>query len=146
MSDWIVPEGEDVLRYRAFVYRVTLPDGRWYIGKKNVYRMKEGKIVGESNWRDYWSSSKEVKAAAKSAGYANCRREILRLTESTGKAGYIEERMLMSLDAMLDPLCMNGNVAAKYQRKVVQGWHSDERCERYMRDTEKQRRAAGLLD
>jgi hypothetical protein len=146
VSDWIITDGLDVLCYRAFVYRITLPDGRWYLGKKNVYRMKAGKIVAESNWRDYWSSSKDVKALAKAAGFANCRREILQLTESTGKAGYVEERLLMEQDAMLDPQCLNGNIAAKYQRKVVQGWHSDERCERYMQDTIKQRKAAGLLE
>jgi len=146
MSDWIIPDGQDVLRYRAFVYSITLPDGRYYLGKKNVYRVKGGKIASESNWQDYWSSSKDVKAEAKAAGFANCRREILQLVESTGKASYIEERLLMERNAMLDPLCLNGNIAAKYQRKVVQGWHNDERCERYMQDTLKQRRAAGLID
>lgn len=146
MSDWIVPEGADVLAYRAFVYRITLPDGRWYVGKKNVYRVREGKIASESDWRDYWSSSKDVKDATKAAGRDLCKREILRLVESTGKASYVEEKWLILHDAMLDPLCMNGNIAAKYQRKVVQGWHNDDRCERYMADTTKQRRAAGLIE
>lgn len=145
MSAWILPTGADVLLYRAFVYRITLPDGRYYIGKKNVYRMKAGKIVGESDWRDYWSSSRDVKALAKVAGHALCRREILELTESTGKAGYFEDRWLLVNDALLDPLCLNGNIAAKYQRKVVSGWHDDLRCARYMADTEKQRRDAGLI-
>jgi hypothetical protein len=128
LSAWIVPDDQDVLTFRAFIYRITLPDGRYYVGKKNVYRCSGGKIVAESNWRDYWSSSKEVKALATSVGYANCQREILQLVESTGKA-----------------LCLNGNIEGKYQRKVVQGWSDDARCERYMRDTTKQRRAAGLI-
>lgn len=145
MSAWITPAGGDVLLYRAFVYRITLPDGRYYIGKKNVYRVKAGKIAGESDWRDYWSSSKDVKALAKAAGYPLCRREILQLTESTGKAGYFEEQWLFGTDAMLDPMCLNGNIAAKYQRKVVAGWHDESRCARYMADTDKQRRAAGLF-
>lgn len=76
---------------------------------------------------------------------------LMRLTscfhvESTGKAGYIEDKWLIEHDAMLDPLCMNGNVSGKYQRKVVAGWHNDDRCERYMVDTAKQRRAAGLIE
>jgi len=145
VSDWIVPGDADVLLYRAFVYRITLPDGRYYVGKKNVYRVKAGKIAGESDWRDYWSSSKDVKALAKVAGHATCRREILELTESTGKAGYFEDRWLLINDALLDPMCLNGNVAAKYQRKVVGGWHDESRCARYMADTAKQRRAAGLI-
>jgi len=145
MSDWIVPGGADVLSYRAFVYRITLPDGRYYVGKKNVYRVKAGKIVGESDWRDYWSSSKDVKALARMVGYALCRREILQLTESTGKAGYFEDKWLFDNAALLDPLCLNGNIAAKYQRKVVAGWHDEARCARYMADTAKQRRAAGLI-
>lgn len=145
MSAWIIPDGQDVLTYRAFVYRITLPDGRFYVGKKNVYRTSGGKIVAESNWRDYWSSSKDVKALATSVGYANCQREILQLVESTGKAGLAETRWLIAQDAMLDPLCLNGNIEGKYQRKVVQGWSDDARCERYMRDTTKQRQAAGLL-
>lgn len=145
MSDWIVPDEQDVLTFRAFIYRITLPDGRYYVGKKNVYRCSGGKIVAESNWRDYWSSSKDVKALAASAGYASCRREILQLLESTGKAGLAETRWLLANDAMLDPQCLNGNIEGKYQRKVVQGWSDDARCERYMRDTTKQRTDAGLL-
>jgi hypothetical protein len=145
VSAWIVSGDADVLQYRAFVYRITLPDGRYYVGKKNVYRLKAGKIVGESDWRDYWSSSKDVKALAKAAGYAACRREILQLTESTGKAGYFEDRWLLIHDALLDPMCLNGNIAAKYHRKVVAGWHDEWRCARYMADTKKQRRAAGLV-
>lgn len=146
MSEWVIPDGQDVLRYRAFLYRITLPDGRFYVGKKNVYRTSGGKIVGEAKWRDYWSSSKEVQKLARAAGHANCKREILQLLESVGKASYVEDRWLIENAAMLDPRCLNGNVAAKYQRKVVQGWHDDARCEKYMADTEKQRRAAGLLD
>jgi hypothetical protein len=46
VSAWIVSGDADVLQYRAFVYRITLPDGRYYVGKKNVYRLKAGKIVG----------------------------------------------------------------------------------------------------
>lgn len=145
MSDWIIPDGQDVLRYRAFLYRITLPDGRFYVGKKNVYRCSGGKIVAESKWRDYWSSSKEVVKLAKAAGHSLCKREILQLLESTGKAGYVETRWLVENNAMLDPMCLNGNVEGKYQRKVVQGWHDDGRCERYMADTDKQRRAAGLI-
>lgn len=145
MSDWQVPDGQDVLCYRAFIYQITLPDGRFYVGKKNIYRTSGGKIVAESNWRDYWSSSKDVKALAKAAGYASCQREILQLLESTGKAGLAETRWLIVNDAMLDPKCLNGNIEGKYQRKVVQGWSDDARCERYMRDTQKQRRAAGLI-
>lgn len=145
MSDWIIPDGQDVLRYRAFFYRITLPDGRFYVGRKNVYRCSGGKIVAESKWRDYWSSSKEVAKLAKAAGHSLCKREILQLLESTGKAGYVETRWLVENNAMLDPMCLNGNVEGKYQRKVVQGWHDDGRCERYMADTDKQRRAAGLI-
>lgn len=145
MSDWIVPDGEDVLRYRAFIYRITLPDGRFYVGKKNIYRCSGGKIVAESKWRGYWSSSKDVQALAKAAGHAACKREILQLLESTGKAGLAETTWLIENRAMLDPMCLNGNVEGKYQRKVVQGWSDDARCERYMQDTAKQRKAAGLI-
>lgn len=146
MSEWIIPDGQDALTYRAFLYRITLPDGRFYVGKKNVYRTSGGKIVAESNWRDYWSSSKDVKDATKASGRDLCRREILQLVESTGKAGMLEDAWLIENRAMLDPLCMNGNIAGKYQRKVVQGWYNDDRCERYMQDTAKQRKAAGLIE
>lgn len=144
MSAWIVPDGQDVLAFRSFIYRITLPDGRYYVGRKNVYRCSGGKIVAESNWRDYWSSSKEVKALAASVGYGACRREILELLESTGKAGLAETRWLIVNNAMLDLKCLNGNIEGKYQRKVVQGWSDDARCARYMKDTTKQRIAAGL--
>lgn len=146
MTDWIIPDGQDVLTFAAFVYVVTLPDGTWYLGKKNVWSKKDGKIAKASDWRTYWGSSKEVKARVKAAGRENCRREIIRLCESTGKASWVETVELIERRAMLDDKCLNGNVGERFQRKVVQGWHDDGRCERYMRDTARQRQAAGLLE
>lgn len=83
---------------KAFVYYLEFEDGSKYIGKKNLESVRrkrtEGstrrkKIVSESNWRTYLSSSTEVKSKIK-AGDKLIKREILRWCPTTGCANYWE--------------------------------------------------------
>lgn len=145
-AEWTYDKSIDPLTFAAFVYRITLPDGRFYIGKRAIWIMKAGKIDRESEWRSYWSSSKEVKALVKAAGADKCQREILTFCISRGEAGWREVDLLVKGDLMLDPLCLNGNVAERFQRKVVQGWSDEKRREKYLKDIAKQRREVGLVE
>lgn len=65
--------------------------------------MKDGKIARESDWQDYWGSSKEVKALVKSSGKASCKREVLRFCVSRGEASWLEAVTLIKGDCLLDP-------------------------------------------
>lgn len=144
MTSWTYDPAFSPKDYAAIVYRITLPDGRYYVGKKSLWVMKDGKIARESDWQDYWGSSKEVKALVKTTGKASCKREVLRFCVSRGEASWLEAVTLIKGDCLLDPLCLNGNVLTTFNHKVVKGYSNDGRRERYLRDIAKQREEAGL--
>lgn len=51
MSAWNDDPAFDPQDYAAIVYRITLPNGQFYIGKKALWVLKTGKIVRESDCR-----------------------------------------------------------------------------------------------
>ena len=80
----------------GFVYRMTLPDGRFYIGKKNFWRDRKtkkacrtkGKIVEkgkkktvrvheQTDWLTYLSSGHEIARIIEANGASGIKREIL---------------------------------------------------------------------
>ncbi len=144
MSAWVYDSAFDPKDYAAITYQITLPDGRYYVGKKSLWVLKDGKIARESDWQDYWGSSKEVKALVKEAGKAACKREVLEFCVSRGEASWREAVTLIKRDCMTDPMCLNGNVLTTFNHKVVKGYDNDCRRKRYLADIEKQRTDAGL--
>jgi hypothetical protein len=144
VSAWTYDPAFDPQDYAAIVYRIELPSGQFYIGKKAIWVLKAGKIVRPSDWQDYWGSSKDVKALVKIAGKATCKREVLHFCVSRGEASWLEACALIKGDCMLDPLCLNGNVLTNFNHKVVKGYSNDDRRERYLKDIAKQKSEAGL--
>lgn len=141
---WMYDPKYDPLDWAAFVYRITLPDGRYYIGKRNIYLSKGGKIFRKNQWRDYWGSSKELRAEVDKVGKANCTREILKFCVSSGEASYRELELLVKTDALLDPLCMNKNILMRYSSRVLRGYKSKARRVKYLKDIADQKAAAGI--
>ena len=139
MSAWLYDPAFDPQDYASIVYRVTMPDGRYYIGKKSLWVLKDGKISRESDWQDYWGSSKDVKALVKEAGKQACTREVVRFCVSRGEASWLEAVLLIKGDCLLDPLCLNGNVLTTFNHRVIKGYSNDDRQERYLKDIAKQR-------
>ena len=102
MNDWtyngqpFIEPGE----YYAFVYCITnLLSGRQYIGKKFFYSSKRKQVNKvrksykiESDWKDYWSSSDELKADVQALGAENFKREIIHLCRNKGTANYLEAK------------------------------------------------------
>lgn len=91
----------------GFVYCITnLTNNRKYIGKKlanfsktktRVVKLKSGekrkkkiRSKEESDWREYWSSSEELKKDVTELGEQNFRREILHYCYSKGMLSYME--------------------------------------------------------
>lgn len=110
----------------AFVYKITnLLTDRQYIGKKlfytHKYKMvnkKRKKIRVESDWKDYWSSSEELKKDIQELGKENFKREILLLANSKGTVNYLEARMQMDLRVLENPnLYYNGIINCRVNRK-----------------------------
>jgi len=84
----------------AFVYLITnLVSGKKYIGKK-LFKFKKTKITKgkkkrslvDSDWKDYWSSSEELKKDVASLGEGNFTREVLHLCINKGTASYLEAK------------------------------------------------------
>ena len=87
----------------GYVYLITnTATGRKYIGKKlfwfrktKVVKGKKKRIKVESDWRDYWSSSDEVKADVEKHGADKFIREILHICPNKGLCNYLEAREQM---------------------------------------------------
>lgn len=87
-------------KYGAFVYCITnLTNGKQYIGLKLTKFSKTKKVKGkkkkykvESDWRDYWSSSEDLKKEVEVLGVDNFKREILYFCLNKGTANYLEAR------------------------------------------------------
>lgn len=82
--------------HAGFVYIITdLETNKKYIGKKFLTstRAQKGKtrrVTSESNWRDYWSSSKELQALIEAKGKDKFKREIMVLGKTKGEVNFAE--------------------------------------------------------
>lgn len=115
----------DINEYKAFVYIITnLIDHRFYIGYKQTSFAKTKQVKGkkkryqaESDWRDYWSSSEELKADVVKHGAESFKREILYFCKSKSMASYLELREQIDRRVMETPLLTyNGIVNARVSR------------------------------
>ena len=87
-------------KYLAFVYLITnTTNDKKYIGLKTTKSKKTKLVKGkkkrftvESDWRDYWSSSAELKNDIELLGKESFKREILYFCLNKGTANYLEAR------------------------------------------------------
>ena len=87
-------------KYLAFVYLITnITTGKKYIGLKTTKSSKTKTVKGkkkkfkvESDWRNYWSSSEDLKNDLELFGKENFKREILYFCINKGTANYLEAR------------------------------------------------------
>lgn len=110
------PEG-----FTGFIYLITnLKDGRIYIGKKQflTYRKKriskKARIARktrkrteiervDTQWLNYWSSSKELQEDVASLGELSFEREVLRLCKSKAEMTYYEGHYQYAYNVMFKP-------------------------------------------
>lgn len=121
------PIDENILSdYFAFVYLITnKTNNRKYIGKKLLLKRtlkqvkgKKKKILVESDWKTYWSSSEELKKDVEELGEENFIREITKLCKSKGEANYYELREQITNDVLLYPSkWYNSYVGTRVHRK-----------------------------
>lgn len=119
----------------GFIYIITnLIDGRKYIGKKKATFKKTSvktvklKTTGEkkkkkirseveSDWRDYYGSSEELKSDVEKLGSENFKREIVRYCYSLSELTYYEAKLQFETDCLLHPnLWYNSWIAARVRR------------------------------
>lgn len=105
---------DDLTGFLAFVYVITrISTGRRYVGKKITTRRitkkpLKGKTrkrhsTAKSDWRDYWGSSDELKADIEAHGYADFKREIIKLCRTRAESSYEEARLQFVEDVLRKP-------------------------------------------
>jgi hypothetical protein len=119
---------EALSEHQGFVYRITeLDSGKMYIGKKFFWKPKTLPITKkrkrrvktrvESDWRDYYGSSVEVKSLVEEKGATAFKREILKMCHTKGECSYYEAKLQFELDVLLDPMYYNEFIGCKIHSK-----------------------------
>lgn len=114
--------------YVGFVYLITnLDNDKKYIGKKWFWSTKKlpplkGKkrkrtVVKESDWKQYYGSSEEVKLLLEQHGKDNFKREILRLCKTKGECTYYEAKLQFDFDVLLRDDYYNEFIGCKIHSK-----------------------------
>lgn len=109
----------------GFIYIIRqISTGKKYIGRKLLTKSSRKTVKGktkksrtESDWKDYWSSSPELKQLIKDVGEQDFTREILVFVSSKSELMYAEEFALYYTNALLDENYFNGNIRSRIQRK-----------------------------
>lgn len=113
-------------QYKAFVYLITNNvTGRQYIGLKQTTSAKTKQVKGkkkrvhvESDWRDYWSSSEELKSDVEKLGEDKFTREILFWCMMKSHANYLEAREQMDRRVLENPdRYYNGIINCRVNRR-----------------------------
>lgn len=129
------PFDETPEEYQGFVYQITeLSTGKKYIGKKFFWKPKTLPITKtrkrrvktrvESDWRDYFGSSKEVQELVESTGRDGFKREILKLCKTKGECSYWEAKLQFEYDVLLSDEYYNEFIGCKIHSKHIKGLQS----------------------
>ncbi len=97
----------------GFVYIVTDPWGKKYIGKKGFFskvtkpplkgKKRKRRSLKESDWKTYCGSSETVKLIVEENGLDHFKREIIHLCKSKGVMSYMECYEQMTNHVLLKP-------------------------------------------
>ena len=119
LEDWV-----------GFVYVITdLSNNKKYVGKKNFWSIRrlpplKGKTrkrtkKSESDWKEYFGSSEEVKSLVEEKGGDNFKREIIRLCKSKGEMSYYEAKEQFDRDVLFSDEYYNEFIGCKIHSKHV---------------------------
>lgn len=129
MMEWIyrgLPfEGPEPEQY-GFVYAITnTQNNKKYIGKKlfwfkktKILKGKKKRYLAESDWKQYYGSSKYLLADVEMYGKEVFTREILTLCKSKGECSYFEAKAQFDYGVLLDKdLWYNDWIICRVHRK-----------------------------
>jgi hypothetical protein len=124
--------------YFGFVYRITnLVNEYDYVGRKYfktkrklkplIGRKNKRHKIKETDWQDYWGSSKRLLEDIDKYGKENFKREIICLCKTRGQTNYMEAKIQFDEDVLLNEQNYNGIIAIK-----IGGGSIKELAERYV--------------
>jgi len=124
--------------YFGFVYRITNNiNGYDYVGRKYfktvrklrplIGRKNKRHKIKETDWQDYWGSSKRLLEDIDKYGKENFKREIICLCKTRGQTNYMEAKIQFDEDVLLNEQNYNGIIAIK-----IGGGSIKELAERYV--------------
>jgi hypothetical protein len=118
-------ESEDVVDYVGMVYLLeNTENGRKYVGKKFFHRnktyqvkKKKKKKKVESDWKDYYGSSRELLEDIEKVGKDKIKRTVLHLCKSKTQCSYYEMKEQLDREVLLSEtyynLFMGGKISGK---------------------------------
>jgi len=126
---------DDISEYVGFVYLIeNLDNGRKYVGKKNLWKPKvsrrknpkTGKIKTtrtrvESDWKDYYGSSKELESDVEKLGTDRFSREIIKFCRTKGQMSYDELKEQISRRVLESDEYYNGIIQVRIHRRHLDG-------------------------
>jgi hypothetical protein len=122
----------------GFVYLITnLTNQKKYIGKKlakftktkyKVVKLKNGtkkrkklRESVDSDWKDYWSSSIELKKHVEELGIGNFKREILKFCKSKAECSYVEAKLQFQYGVLESDDYYNGQISVRCHQSHIKG-------------------------
>lgn len=124
-NPWIFrgEELKDIDKYEGMVYIITNTlTGKKYIGRKYFFSIR--KVKGrkrrqrkESDWRDYYGSSKTLLEDVEQHGKENFKREVISLHKTRGDCNYEEVRQQFLHNVLEEDGYYNDNINGKWHKK-----------------------------
>ena len=122
--------------YFGFVYRITnLINGYDYIGRKYfktkrklkplIGRKNKRHKIKETDWKEYWGSSKRLLEDIDKYGKENFKREIICLCKTRGQTNYMEAKIQFDEDVLIKENNYNGIIAIKIGGGSIQELSED---------------------
>lgn len=122
--------------YQGFVYMIREKDtDKKYIGKKFFWKPKTLPVTktrkrrvrtrSESDWKEYWGSSKEVQQLVEQKGAGNYERVILKLCHTKGECSYYEAKLQFEYDVLLRDDFYNEFIGCKIHSKHLRAGLND---------------------
>ena len=120
----------------GYVYQIEhISTGKKYIGRKYFTQAGQKRVKGkvkkirkESNWKDYYGSSKSLLEDIKIHGKAAFKRNILALCSTRGECNYLEAKYQFDQDVLRSPEFYNDWISIKIHRASVPTNKKDHTC------------------
>lgn len=101
MNGWIYDKGITPHEYEGFVYLITnIQTGQMYVGQKSLWSYRKRKPKHESEWADYYGSSKPLLADIALLGKDQFKREVLIWCRTKGELTMMEASQQFKRDVL----------------------------------------------